>query len=123
MQIGPLYPFGFGLTYTRFEYTDLRVSGMTVSATIRNAGERSGEEIVQFYVNDPVASVSRPVRQLKGFRRIALMPGETKRVEFKIARDDLQFWSPTGWKFEPGDFNVWIAPDSASGVHGTIAVK
>ena len=116
----PLYPFGHGLSYTKYEYADLRaaVTGatVTVSAEVRNAGQRAGEEIVQLYVNDPVASVSRPVRELKGFRRISLAPGEKKRVEFTLTRDDLRFWADNGWKFEGGKFNVWVAPSSAGGL-------
>jgi beta-glucosidase len=119
----PLYPFGHGLSYTQFEYAGLQtsVSGstVTVSADVRNAGQRAGEEIVQLYVHDPVASVSRPVRELKGFRRVSLGPGETKRVEFTLTRDDLRFWSGGGWKFEGGRFNAWIAPSSTGGVAGT----
>jgi beta-glucosidase len=73
----PLFPFGHGLSYTKFEYSDLRVSvaeRITISATVRNSGSRAGDEIVQLYVNDPVASTSRPVRELKGFQRITLAP-------------------------------------------------
>ncbi|HET7712401.1 MAG TPA: glycoside hydrolase family 3 N-terminal domain-containing protein [Thermoanaerobaculia bacterium] len=126
----PLYSFGHGLSYTTFEYGDLRVStakmrvngSITVSADIRNSGKRAGDEIVQLYVNDPVASVARPVRELKGFQRISLAPGETKRVSFAIRRDSLQFWSGDGWIVEPGTFRVWIAPSSVSGVEGTFEV-
>ena len=125
--IGPLYPFGFGLSYTRFEYSNLKLSApsmtmndrLTVSAEIRNAGNRAGEEIVQFYINDPVASVSRPVKELKGFQRVALAPGEVKRVEFTVTRQQLEFWSDRGWLAEPGRFNVWIGPNSADGLHGS----
>ena len=123
LEIGPLYPFGFGLTYTRFEYSNLKVDGMTVSADIRNAGSRAGDEVVQLYVNDPVASVSRPVRELRGFQRVTLAPGETKRVSFTIERSDLQFWSNGKWVVEPGTFRVWIAPDAEHGLVGTIDVK
>ena len=108
----PLYPFGYGLSYTTFEYSELETSSgmqaVTVSANVRNSGKRAGEEVVQLYVNDPVASTSRPVRELKAFRRIALRPGETRRVEFTITRPDLAFWSEGGWKFEPGMFRVWV---------------
>ena len=118
-EIGPLYPFGFGLTYTKFEYSDIRVTPQAASATIKNAGNREGEEIVQMYIGDPVASVSRPVKELKGFQRVALQPGESKRVEFTITRHDLEFWSDHGWIAEPGEFKVWIGPSSASGLEGT----
>ena len=107
----PLYAFGHGLSYTKFEYSDLRVitgaTGVTVSAAVRNAGRHAGDEVAQLYINDPVASTSRPVRELKGFRRITLRAGESKRVEFTVSRDDLRFWY-NGWKFEPGTFRVWL---------------
>src|SRR5712691_10077078 len=123
VPIGPLYPFGFGLSYTKFEYSDIRVNGLKVSATIRNSGDRPGEEIVQMYIRDPVASVSRPVKELKGFQRVALKPGESRRVEFNITRRDLQFWSNNGWIAEPGEFKVWIGPSSATGLEGTFALQ
>ena len=124
----PLYPFGHGLSYTTFEYSDLRISEaesgrVTVSANVRNSGTRSGDEIVQLYVNDPVATVSRPVRELKGFQRITLGAGQSRRVEFTLTRDDLRFWYDGGWKFEPGTFRVWIAPSSISGVEGKFELK
>jgi beta-glucosidase len=126
VPIGPLYPFGFGLSYTKFDYSDLTLSAtslrpdgtLTASATIRNSGDRAGEEIVEMYVADPVASVSRPVKELKGFQRVALRPGESKRVDFSITRRELQFWSAAGWTAEPGAFKVWIGPDSAAGLEG-----
>jgi beta-glucosidase len=120
VPIGPLYPFGFGLSYTKFDYSDLAVTATSASATVRNAGTRAGEEIVQFYVGDPVASVSRPVKELKAFRRVALKPGESARVTFPIARRDLQFWSGGRWVVEPGTFNVWIGPSSAAGLEGAL---
>ena len=110
IPLGPLFPFGFGLSYTKFEYSNLAVKGLTVSAEVRNSGSRDGEEIVQMYVNDRVASVSRPVKELKAFRRVALRAGETKHVEFTIAKHDLEFWSDKGWISEPGQFRVWIGP-------------
>ena len=119
----PLYPFGYGLSYTRFEYSDLRVSGFTVSADVLNAGERDGDEIVQLYVRQLVASVSRPVKELKGFRRITLAAGEKRRVEFTITKNDLQFWLDHGWTVEPGTFKVWIGPNSVEGLEGTFEVK
>ncbi len=126
VPIGPLYPFGFGLSYTKFDYSDLAISApsmrpdgsLKVAATIRNAGDRAGEEIVQLYVADPVARVSRPVKELKGFQRVALKPGESRRVEFTITRRDLQFWWHDGWSAEPGEFKVWIGGSSAGGLEG-----
>ena len=122
----PLFPFGHGLSYTKFEYSDLRVSiaeRITVSATVRNSGSRAGDEIVQLYVNDPVASTSRPVRELKGFQRIPLAPGESKRVEFTLTKDALRFWGRNGWTFEPGTFRVWIGPSSAGGLSAEFTIE
>lgn len=116
IPVGPLYPFGHGLSYTRFEYSDLRVHGNVVSALIRNAGPRAGVEVVQLYVRDVVASVSRPVKELKGFRRISLEPGESTRVEFTLTRRELEFWTNGAWVVEPGEFQVWIGPSSAEGL-------
>jgi beta-glucosidase len=126
LPLGPLFPFGFGLSYTRFEYSDLKVSSKTmqadgevrVSADVRNAGERPGDEIVQFYVAGSAASISRPVKELRQFQRVTLRPGETRRVEFAVVRDHLRFWSNGGWIVEPGEFKVWIGPSSATGLEG-----
>ncbi len=124
VPIGPLYPFGFGLSYTKFSYSNLKVSeSLQVSADILNDGDRAGDEIVQMYIAEPVASVSRPVKELKGFQRLSLKPGESRRVEFTITRGDLQFWSHGRWIVEPGEFRVWIAPDSASGLEGRFVVQ
>lgn len=121
--ITPLFPFGFGLSYTRFEYRNLQVSSSSASAEVINAGSRAGDEIVQFYIADPVASVSRPVKELKGFQRISLRPGESRRIEFPITRDALQFWSEKGWIVEPGTFKVWIGPDSTRGLEGSFELR
>ncbi|HVS30614.1 MAG TPA: beta-glucosidase BglX [Thermoanaerobaculia bacterium] len=123
----PLYPFGHGLSYTRFEYSGLSAraagGGMVVSAEVKNAGARAGDEVVQLYINDPVATVSRPVRELKGFRRVTLAPGESRRVEFTVAREELRFWGDRGWIFEPGAFNVWVGGSSVGGVGGAVELK
>jgi beta-glucosidase len=127
----PLWPFGYGLSYTTFHYDDLKVSAesigatgsITVSAQIENRGSRAGEEIVQLYVADPVASVSRPVRELKGFQRIALAPGEKRRVSFTVTPEMLAFWKDGGWVAEPGRFNVWIAPGSQDGLEGSFELR
>lgn len=127
----PLYPFGHGLGYTRFDYVDLSLSvtevaatgTLTVAATVRNAGERAGTETAQLYVRDPVASVSRPVKELKGFQRVTLQPGESKRVVFTLHVADLAF---TGLdmtrRVEPGAFDLWVGPDSTQGLHATFSV-
>jgi beta-glucosidase len=87
---------------------------------VRNSGARAGEEIVQMYIGDPVASVSRPVKELKAFRRVSLAPGESRRVEFPIKRHDLEFWMNGRWVAEPGTFNVWIGPSSDAGLKGVL---
>jgi beta-glucosidase len=84
LPIGPLFPFGHGLSYTRFAYAKAKVEGTNASVEVRNAGDRAGDEIVQLYVHNPPSDVSRPTKELMGFRRISLQPGETKRVEFTV---------------------------------------
>ena len=123
VPVGPLWPFGHGLSYTRFEYSDLRVNGNVVSAVVKNAGARAGEEIVLLYVRDVVASVSRPVKELKGVRRVSLQPGESVRVEFPLTRRELEFWTNGAWVVEPGDFQVWIGPLVTSVNSGNLQVR
>ncbi len=120
-----LFPFGFGLAYTTFEYgkVQLDISKLKIGGTIRaqvtvkNTGRRAGEEVVQLYLNDPVCSAGpRPVRELKGFRKILLQPGETRNVSFTLTSPDLGFYDSRGnWDIEPGIFRLWISRDSASG--------
>jgi beta-glucosidase len=128
----PLYPFGFGLTYTTFKYSDLKTEHSTVapdgtlhvSAEIENTGKRAATEVVQLYVHDRVAPTSRPVRELKGFQRVSLAPGEHKTVEFAVKANDIGSYDPAmHWIVPPGTYDVWVAPDSASGVQGTFEVK
>jgi beta-glucosidase len=115
-----LYPFGHGLSYTRFQLSAVSVPSMMtdrleVSATVTNTGARGGDLIVQLYVHDRVASRTRPVRELKGFTRVSLRPGEAKPVRFTLTRDDLRFWGDGGWVVEPGMFDLWVATSSADG--------
>ena len=119
----PLYPFGFGLSYTKFDYSDLRVTPTTASVTVKNSGARPGVEVVQMYIADPVASVARPIKELKGFRRVSLGPGESRRVEFAIGRKELEYWGERGWIVEPGKFEVTIGPDASRGLTGSFEVK
>jgi beta-glucosidase len=127
----PLYPFGFGLSYTTFHYTNLKVDPrvstngtLHVSAEIENTGKREGTEVAQLYVHDRVAPTSRPVRELKGFQRITLGPGERKTVEFTVNANDLGSYDPDmHWVVPTGAYDVWVAPDSASGVAGTFEVQ
>jgi len=118
----PLYPFGHGLSYTKFEYLDLKVvperiapdGRVSVSVAVKNAGDRAGEEVVQLYLHDTVSSVSRPIRELRGFRRISLEPGETTTVEFTLGSEDLAFLDKDLKNvIEPGTFEVMIGASSA----------
>jgi beta-glucosidase len=95
-----------------------------VSADIQNTGAREGTEVVQLYVHDRVAPTSRPVRELKGFERVSLAPGEHKTVEFAVKAKDLGSYDPAmHWIVPSGTYDVWVAPDSASGVQGKFEVK
>ena len=117
----PLYPFGHGLSYTSFQYTDVKIdtkiltsnSKITASVTLTNTGDCDGEEIVQLYIKDVVGSITRPVKELKGFKKITLKKGETKDVEFLIEANDLKFYN-NQMKFvsEPGDYELFIAGNS-----------
>ena len=110
----PLFPFGFGLSYTTFEYSDIRLNGRTASVTVTNKGNYDGDEIVQLYIHDVVASITRPVKELKGFKRIHLKKGESKEVAFEITDDLLKFYnSSLDYVLEPGDFEIMIGPDSS----------
>ncbi|PNK63554.1 MULTISPECIES: beta-glucosidase BglX [Pantoea] len=118
---GPLYPFGYGLSYTRFSVSPVKMSAATMprngtveaSVTVTNTGDRDGATVVQMYLNDPVASISRPVRELRGFKRVMLKAGESQTVSFKIDVDALKFWNQQMQQVaEPGKFNVMIGLDS-----------
>lgn len=121
-NITPLYPFGFGLSYTTFEYSGLRLSScnmpvdgsVEVSVDVTNTGSRAGDEIVQMYIRDDISSVSRPVKELRGFERISLAPGETKTVTFVIDSSLLEFYDISHeLVVEPGTFTVMVGPSSA----------
>jgi beta-glucosidase len=127
----PEFPFGFGLTYSTFLYEELEISAesmtadgsIEISAMISNTGSRLASEVVQLYVRDLVASRTRPVRQLEGFRKITLEPGARQRVRFSLAAADLKFHDGGTWVLEPGRFEIWIAPDAVSGLRGTFDVR
>ena len=113
----PLYPFGFGLSYTQFEYGTPTVNKnklkgnetLTLTVPLRNIGKLAGEEVVQLYVRDPVASISRPVKELKGFQKMALNPGESRTVTFTLTPEDLKFYnSELKYDWEAGDFEVMV---------------
>ncbi len=117
----PLYPFGYGLSYTSFAYSDLRLSSnvlsagktLTATVTVTNTGNVTGREVVQLYIRDVVGSITRPVKELKGFRKISLQPGESRKVSFEITPEMLKFYN-NELKFaaEPGDFQVFIGGNS-----------
>ncbi|HEY1607200.1 MAG TPA: glycoside hydrolase family 3 N-terminal domain-containing protein [Allosphingosinicella sp.] len=119
LPIGPLFPFGHGLSYARFDYSDFRVSRapangeVTVSVTVRNSSQVAGDEVVQLYAHDPVASVSRPIEQLRGFRRIALAPGQAKSVSFTLRPAQMAIWDAGRWKIEPGEIDLMVGSSSA----------
>jgi len=124
----PLYPFGYGLSYTTFSYDNLKLSqteakvGATldVSVDVENTGDRGGDAVVQLYIHQRAGSGSRPVRQLKGFQRVNLAAGTKQNLHFKLGPDELQFWSPASrkWVVEPEQFDVWIGGDSTAKAHG-----
>ena len=120
----PLFPFGYGLSYTQFTYSDIALDRasygaddcMTVSLTLSNTGKYDGTEVVQVYVRDLVGSITRPVKELKAFERVSLKAGESRSLELRIPVSDLAFFGLDGKKkVEPGDFQLWVAGDSASG--------
>ena len=121
----PLYPFGYGLSYTTFEYSGMSLSSeklqegdtLEVSAVVSNTGNVAATEIVQLYTRDLVGSYTRPVRELKDFKRVTIQPGESKKVSFTLTTEQLGFYHPSGeFVTEPGEFNVWIAPNAAEGL-------
>lgn len=123
-----LYPFGFGLGYTTFALSDLKLSearlswGETqkITARVTNTGQVHGEHVVQLYIRDRVASRTRPVRELKGFKRVSLAPGESREVRFDLKRENLMFVGDEDhWIVEPGVFDIWVANSSADGLIGS----
>ena len=131
LPVTPLFPFGHGLSYTTFGYSDLRLSApsippagtLRVSVTVTNTGSRDGTEVAQLYVHDEVASVTRPVRALAGFRRVSLKPGEARTVEFQLTPKELGLYNKD-MKFvvEPGKFRVFVGGSSVGGLEGEFEV-
>ena len=128
----PLYPFGFGLSYTTFAFSNLKVSqpqvrignSIEVTVDVKNSGSRAGDEVVQLYLHQQAGSASRPVRELKGFERITLAAGEVKTVRFKLGPDELRYWnaSTKAWMQEAEMFDVWVGNDSSASLHSTFRV-
>jgi beta-glucosidase len=117
----PLYPFGYGLSYTTFTYSDINLSAssfkagesITAKVTVTNTGKYEGKEVVQLYTRDMVGSITRPVKELKGFQKISLKPGERKEVTFTLSADDLKFYNAElQYVAEPGDFKLFIGSNS-----------
>jgi beta-glucosidase len=128
----PLFPFGYGLSYTQFKITNLQLSAqriplngkVTVSVDIENVGKRAGDEVVQLYIRDVAASVTRPVKELKGFRRLTLQPGEKQRVEFLLTAEQLGFWNrQMRFAVEPGEFKVMVGANSEDLLEATFATE
>lgn len=129
-NVKPLFPFGYGLSYTTFEYGEARISGatlksgghLTVTVPVTNTGSRDGQEVVQMYIHDCESSLDRPYKELKGFSKISLRPGETRDVSFDITEEMLLFYDPApdsegnerGWRSESGDFDILVGSSSAS---------
>jgi beta-glucosidase len=128
----PLYAFGYGLSYTTFQVSNLQLSSSTVSrnrsltasVSVTNTGSRSGDEVVQLYIHDPVASISQPVRRLRGFERVTLNPGETRRVTFTLDKSDFGFYDNRG-KFvvEPGQIDVYAGNSSSADLMQSFTVQ
>ena len=122
--VSPLYPFGFGLSYTTFAIDNLKVSApqvkvgaqLTVTADVANTGAVAGDEVVQLYIHQKAGSDSRPMRELKGFERVTLQPGEKKTVTFHLGPDELRYWSTSakGWVQDAEAFDVWVGADSTA---------
>ncbi len=137
-QNSPLFPFGYGLSYTKFQYSppslsaqsltaaslNSGASALTVSAEIKNTGSRAGSEVVQLYIRQTGTSVTRPVRELKGFQKITLAPGESKKVEFKLGKNEFSFWNiDMKDVVEPAKVTVWIGPNSVEGSEAQFTIK
>ncbi|ADY29110.1 Beta-glucosidase [Cellulophaga lytica DSM 7489] len=128
----PLLPFGYGLSYTSFKYSNINLSkkeiaqgeDVTVSVTVKNTGNFDGEEVVQLYLRDVVRSITPPMRQLKGFKKVFLKKGESKTVELVLTADDLKFYNSTlDFVAEPGDFEIFVGTNSNAQLKATLTLK
>ncbi|MEZ4657279.1 MAG: beta-glucosidase BglX [Caldilineaceae bacterium] len=128
----PLYPFGFGLSYTTFEFSNLQVAApqikvgerVTVRVDVTNTGDVAGDEVAQLYIHQKWGTDTRPMRELKGFERITLQPGETKTVTFHLGPDELRYWSTRAgdWVQDAAEFDLWVGSDSLATLHSEFAV-
>jgi beta-glucosidase len=129
----PLYPFGYGLSYTTFKFANLGLSkarmkagdSVAVTVDVTNSGSVAGDAVAQLYIHQRSGSASRPVRQLEGFRRVTLPPGETQTLRFSLRRSELQFWSPQTkrWVVEPSLFDVWVGEDATADLHAELTIE
>lgn len=129
----PLYPFGYGLSYTTFRFANLHLSkarmkagdSVEVAVDVTNTGAVAGDAVAQLYIHQRSGSASRPVRQLEGFRRVTLQPAETRTLRFSLGRDELQYWSPQakGWVVEPSIFDVWVGEDATADLHAELTIE
>jgi beta-glucosidase len=129
----PLYPFGYGLSYTTFSFSNLKVpaaplkagASADVSVDVANTGVVAGDEVVQLYVHQKAGSDSRPMRELKGFRRVTLRPGETQTVRFPLGPEELRYWSTSQgkWVEDAAAFDVWVGSDSTATLHADFEVQ
>jgi len=128
----PLYPFGYGLSYTKFKIGQPQLSAaqitangkLTVSVEVENSGKRAGDEVVQLYIRDLVATMTRPVKELKGFQRVSLQPGEKRRVEFVLGPEQLGFWNrEMRYVVEPGEFQVMVGANSVDVLEAKFEVR
>ncbi len=128
----PLYPFGFGLSYSQFTFSDLHLSktkinpdeSLDVTVVVQNTGSRTADEVAQLYLHQRYGSSSRPVRELKGFERTELKPAERKTLRFKIGKDERTYWSAASrsWVVDASTFDVWVGPDSSASLHASFDV-
>ena len=131
VPVTPLYPFGYGLSYTRFRLAELRLSArsirpdgrLRVSVDVENTGPRPGDEVVQLYIRDATASAVRPVRELRGWERLSLAPGERRRVEFELTPEHLgALDGALRFGVEPGEFQVFVGSSSVGGLESSFEV-
>ncbi|MNS37569.1 Periplasmic beta-glucosidase precursor [compost metagenome] len=129
----PLYPFGYGLSYTDFQFSDIAVDRpvvsvddrLTVSVVVTNTGARAGDETAQLYIHQRAGRATRPVRELKGFQRVSLAPGERRTLTFTLGEAELKYWSSAErkWVVDPGVFDIWIGGDSRAEMHASFELR
>lgn len=129
----PLYPFGHGLSYTKFTVSNLKLanaqvksgSPVEVSADVENTGARAGTEVVQLYIHQRAGGASRPVRELKGFEKVSLKPGEKKTVRFTLGKSELSYWNSAskGWVLDAESFDVWVGQDASATLHAEFTIQ